>query len=842
MTERAIAAEPAPFTSRFDEEARAILAVASRLEASPERPAPHVTPSAILTALVFCEDAMSRFVRSQLPHDTVARLEAEASFREGVASDEPPPEVLLLSPGTWSEDAVRLVDDARGLALATQAEQIGARHLLGALLVDREAPLFALLDVDAAALLERFLSFVTESFPHEKDRWRWPPASERRAVGSSRPPVPQDDAAHPADIGGQIHVAEPEGHADQAQAFAQVLSSRQLAPPLFVGLFGDWGSGKTFFMQSIRRRIDAINAVAPDEGGAVVQIELNASHYGSGDITADLAHRIVSQLLRVDATKVGSLLDRLGASTNRKGASASLKEAKGRLAIAKAKRADDLKRLAKQRVTVRELARSAADVRGSELLEDLEGEIVETLSEGVAAAGMPLDDAARARLAQSLRGASLRGTRDVVQLAVEEVRSASWGRVVSALVVGAVVVVPALVLSAMPLPVTLRAIAGAVAAISTIATFLLGVRPHGERSVQIARAAAKTFDTIEAGAAARKRALDKDLAEAERELEKETAVLERQKEDLAKVESEVADARAALDATKPERRRQLLDVETSREAFEKLSLLLGGDALPERRGKLLAALAMKEEDLPRIRRVVVYADDLDRLPSDRVNDVVQALHLFLSSPLFVVLCAVDARWASESSGPDYLEKIFQIPFWIPEMDRRVADNLFRDVWDATPREVAVPSFRVLQLESREVLSAHERAFAEQLAAYLGPSPRLKRFATVYRLLKTSLSKREWEAFAPADAEAVLLLLAVLTGAPNLAPEVLDDLANQRLVDGRPAALSEPRAPGGARPVELERALALVGNASALGPELWQKLEQWAPRVARYSFRRALPGL
>jgi hypothetical protein len=95
-------------------------------------------------------------------------------------------------------------------------------------------------------------------------------------------------------------------------------------------------------------------------------------------------------------------------------------------------------------------------------------------------------------------------------------------------------------------------------------------------------------------------------------------------------------------------------------------------------------------------RIVLYIDDLDRCPPDKVVDVLQAIHMLLYFPLFVVVVAVDVRWVSRSlkdrfpklladrlsagadaaaqNGPeaadahDYLEKIFQIPFWVRRMD------------------------------------------------------------------------------------------------------------------------------------------------------------------------------
>ena len=49
-----------------------------------------------------------------------------------------------------------------------------------------------------------------------------------------------------------------------------------------------------------------------------------------------------------------------------------------------------------------------------------------------------------------------------------------------------------------------------------------------------------------------------------------------------------------------------------------------------------------------INRIVLYIDDLDRCPPDKVVEVLQAVHLLLSFPAFVVVVAVDARWVSQS--------------------------------------------------------------------------------------------------------------------------------------------------------------------------------------------------
>ena len=82
-----------------------------------------------------------------------------------------------------------------------------------------------------------------------------------------------------------------------------------------------------------------------------------------------------------------------------------------------------------------------------------------------------------------------------------------------------------------------------------------------------------------------------------------------------------------------------------------------------------------------IERIVLYIDDLDRCQFDQVVKVLEAVHLLLAFPLFVVVVGVDARWLQQSlvtfyerqlkgtttgdhhfaTVQDYLEKIFQIP-------------------------------------------------------------------------------------------------------------------------------------------------------------------------------------
>lgn len=98
----------------------------------------------------------------------------------------------------------------------------------------------------------------------------------------------------------------------------------------------------------------------------------------------------------------------------------------------------------------------------------------------------------------------------------------------------------------------------------------------------------------------------------------------------------------------------------------------------------------------KLERIVLYIDDLDRCPDEKVLEVLQAVHLLMAFPLFIVIVGIDKRCvnnalnyqnilkyyhATNSSNihdlknnfgieiiqpNEYLEKIFQIPFQIPE--------------------------------------------------------------------------------------------------------------------------------------------------------------------------------
>lgn len=83
-------------------------------------------------------------------------------------------------------------------------------------------------------------------------------------------------------------------------------------------------------------------------------------------------------------------------------------------------------------------------------------------------------------------------------------------------------------------------------------------------------------------------------------------------------------------------------------------------------------------------RIVLYIDDLDRCPPDRVVEVLEAVQLLLKTSLFIVVLALDERYVARAlekvysgvlsrqgrpSGTDYIEKIIQIPYRVRPIAR-----------------------------------------------------------------------------------------------------------------------------------------------------------------------------
>ncbi|HET9957425.1 MAG TPA: P-loop NTPase fold protein, partial [Polyangiaceae bacterium] len=155
--------------------------------------------------------------------------------------------------------------------------------------------------VQRATVHETFVDSLAARGPEpERDGWRAlrPSASRPSASRTLRP-------EYWADV--------PSGRAADdclnldatVSAVANLFASPELDGSLSLGVFGNWGSGKSFFMRRLRLAIDELTAQAraqaepwatPVYWPNIVQVEFNAWHYVDSNLWASLVAHLLQQL------------------------------------------------------------------------------------------------------------------------------------------------------------------------------------------------------------------------------------------------------------------------------------------------------------------------------------------------------------------------------------------------------------------------------------------------------------------------------------------------------------------------------------------------------------------
>ncbi|HKG02769.1 MAG TPA: P-loop NTPase fold protein [Conexibacter sp.] len=624
-------------------------------------------------------------------------------------------------------------------------------------------------------------------------------------------------------------------------ALCSVVAARDVAPPLSIGLFGDWGMGKSFFLRRMRARIDDLSAASRDVldsafFGDIRQIEFNAWHYADASLWASLAARVFEGLAddQGEQQRIARELVKSGAQ----------------LAEAQAE----------------QVAAQARVTQAEEAIERAKRELVEakvSLREAVEATGdLMRDDRRLADVMDDLRDAR---------------------RLPLVLLLPGI----ALVLAAVVLALVAPAWPGAVvAAVAGGFALLLGPLRWGAKALRLAarwqravadRNGAREIVRLEVEVDAL-RARELDASRHLEAAEQQAAEAQQAVEEIASGRRLVRFIEERADGSAYRPYQGVVDL--VRRDFDRLAELIAGHTPGTADG------------LPRIERIVLYVDDLDRCPTRRVVEVLEAVHLLLASNLFVVVVAVDPRWLLRAlehhyrgemdvgdgrtsvTARDYLEKIFQIPFALPRMDDaafgRLVDDLLPADAPAGPSTRSAPSGQLataggstdspkpgsvrtseperawapplatidLHPEGLRVQSA-ERAFMQRLAGLIETPRAAKRLTNVYRLLRVSLDAHELGALLGRDGAApeypcVQLLLAVAVGVPSLSPVVLPRVQTSTNGTGWWTVIDDPGLDEG----DADAARRLRAGLRELRDQPLPPIERfadWVPHVQRYSY-------
>ncbi|MFG2961592.1 P-loop NTPase fold protein [Streptomyces sp. NPDC048291] len=153
----------------------------------------------------------------------------------------------------------------------------------------------------------------------------------------------------------------------EARAIAELVTSRSASPPLAVGLFGDWGEGKSHFLDLVAQQVQEVSG-SQLACRYVRQVRFNAWHYAETSLWASLVTELFTQLAAAPDTDPGTAqrqLSRLTADL------VGQRQVRERLAAARQRREDLEHALSRVKVPWESLAgdgrRSIVEAAGGEL-------------------------------------------------------------------------------------------------------------------------------------------------------------------------------------------------------------------------------------------------------------------------------------------------------------------------------------------------------------------------------------------------------------------------------------------------------------------------------------------
>jgi hypothetical protein len=709
---------------------------------------------------------------------------------------------------------------------------IALYQLLGALLQAKTAltkPLAAALAVAGDSLDAVAGSYHEWMGTHPADNGRFAGASLREWLRAH-------NARHPVDV--PVYASDSIdarqdliGIGVEADAFAYLLASCDLRPPLAIGLFGDWGSGKSFLMRSIQDRVRDLQDLVTDFDQAeapvwkkIEQIEFNAWEYVQGDLWVALLERIFTRLgtQKPPDTLVTLARAPLRAEENTElgratAAEVVIKELEGE----KSERTEDLavarKAVAEAAAQVRADTQALLDKHGKRAVRDALGKVwAEQRIQLLGQEGANLIDAVTEAQTELRRGTVLLGP----------YWRNPW-RILAVTLAAAMIPLTAYGLSKWVGEYPLVSLLGGLAAFLPLITVLLRSATNwtSARLGELEQAAAEIRANVERDVAAKAAEVEKAeqaLADVEDRLQAEKARSEEsaRRASVLRQQINAITPTAALveyaDKRSSDYRRRLGLLSIVRQDLDRIQADLNANNTALRSAvEPVRGPSAPDRDLPN--RIVLYIDDLDRCPPNKVVEVLEAVHLLLAFEMFVVVVAVDTRWlesaltvqlpaltdndhdGSRPTPRDYMEKIFQLPYWAQPLTPHASTALVRGLLALAGRppasgrphgnggadlhvgekehgvlkEMLGRRGAALRLEASQLsLSPEDVRFMESLAPLVGDTPRrVKRFVNTCQLLLAMRPPLAPAGPFPSERHVVCLLAAINAGPADVADEV-----------------------------------------------------------------------
>lgn len=493
-------------------------------------------------------------------------------------------------------------------------------------------------------------------------------------------------------------------------ALASVMAYKEMQPPLAVGLFGNWGTGKSFFMNKLKEQVTALEKHPSGMFcGRVLQIEFNSWHYSDSNLWASLVTKIFDELQK-HGKKYPTELNKLLANLN--STKEQLQETTDKnlhiereIEILKEK-----KRIFDEQVEIE--VQELSPLSFKEILNGvLKDEKVQQDINNIKAFGKEYGIDIHQQKDIEANISKLYGFGDRIIESAKLIWHFRKLRV--ALLLLSVLAFAALVYFVLPdlaglnqfLTAASKAILSLLAIISAAAVALKPAMHRLSGILERLKSLKKTVNELQEDARSKfeekKKAHEDKLEEAKAKseslkikiglLEIDKQKIEKSLDDIATgktiirfIESRVSEARYV---------NSLGIISWVRKDFEQLNQHFLDQ-------KELQTLDQKAKEF-HLDRIILYIDDLDRCNESIVLRVLEAIHLLLAFPLFVVVVGVDPRWVNRAlmkkyehfldngnntegehmhppaTSYDYLEKIFQIPFALKPINHQGKANIIR---------------------------------------------------------------------------------------------------------------------------------------------------------------------
>lgn len=633
---------------------------------------------------------------------------------------------------------------------------------------------------------------------------------------------------------------------------SSIIIAKDWFPPLSIGLFGDWGSGKSSFMLMMQEEIKKLvgHARGVDSKDTayiqnVAQIRINAWHCMDTNLWANLAIQIMEGISK-------AVFDSLPENENYK--IACQKDLLSQLTITQ-KQIEDLetsKTLIQSNLNQSQTDYTKKIIEADALKNKIENFRSLKKEEWLAL----MEESPEIKqdydaISDQLHLDTTRAVPDQIDDLIQSQRTIQrrisglwdWGKR-NPLPFFMAVFLGCLLFGTLFLFGTWsdNAVFKLTTALIEIGGFLALINPYLTQLSEFLNRAEKIKTVTQSVAETKKHLLQSQLSAEEDRLAAVASRLEEIRQEETLLEQRIEDIRAGkhIEAFLHSRianadyKDQLGIIAMIRQDFEQLSKMLKAGF------KFKKPIGDSPPTAVTLDRVAIYIDDLDRCTPKRVVEVLEAVHLLLAIDFFVVVVAVDPRWllnslqwhyrelftsgsdnlqvseeektAWESTPHNYMDKIFQIPFTLKPMKKKGYIDLI-DGLITIPEKPVTPDLKTIQpppeqidpgLTIKEIpepktdpdepkpdlnpvgmtLTRIEKQLLSKLQPLLQTPRSAKRLINTYRLIRAPFQGKALRRFVDEDTLSgefvcVQILLGILIGFPNLAPDIFHSLEKQK---------------------------------------------------------------